>query len=133
MPHVVTTRHDLLINHVFTIIHSSLLSPNTAAIVVGTVHVRRLLRTKAACRHLVSLSLSGLRCLLVWLMLFQDPMLPRPRGSQPAGCVAGQIVFIVSCRVGWVEAVSLGDQTGITIEIVAKIFFFLYCNILSII
>lgn len=98
---------------------SSLLSPNTAAIVVGTVHVRRLLRTKAACRHLVSLSLSGLRCLLIWLMLFQDPMLPRPRGSQPVGCVAGQIVFIVSCRVGWLEAVLLGDQTGITIEIVA--------------
>lgn len=30
---------------------SSPLSPNTVAIVVGTVHVRRWLHTKAACRH----------------------------------------------------------------------------------
>lgn len=58
---------------------SSPLSPNTVAIVVvGTVHVRRWLCTKAACRHPVSpsQSLSGLQCLFVWLTL------GRPRGSQ---------------------------------------------------
>lgn len=48
MPHVVTTRHDLLINHVFAIQSITIVPPDTVAIVAATVHVRRWLRTKAA-------------------------------------------------------------------------------------
>lgn len=88
MPHVVTTRHDLLINHVCTI----------QFIAIVPKYCRH------CCGHYICEEMASHKCSMqtsskskprpfwpvVSARLALDPMLPRPRGSQSAGCTAGQ-------------------------------------------
>lgn len=88
MPRVLTTRHDLLINHLFHNPDQQHCPPNTSGIVVHIVHVRRQLLANTTCRCAVNLSFYlfiFFNCtLLADAGCFGTPSCQGPEGVRPS-------------------------------------------------